>query len=57
MGYAFIAFGLAFFLFVLVIALKPFFIFTVMGEYLLTLIPTFKLENYARTPIYLHTYN
>jgi hypothetical protein len=42
---------------VLVIALKPFFIFTVMGEYLLILIPTFKLENYARTPIYLHTYN
>ncbi len=35
MGYALIAFGLAFLLFVLVIALKPFLIFTVMGGYLL----------------------
>jgi len=47
MGYALIAFGLVFLLFVLVIVLKPFFIFTVMGGYLLILIPTFELENYA----------
>jgi len=57
MGYALIAFGLAFLLFVLVIALKPFLIFTVMGGYLLILIPAFELENYAQTPIYPHTDN
>jgi hypothetical protein len=43
--------------FVLVIALKPFLIFTFMGGYLLILIQAFELENYARTPIYPHTDN